>query len=474
MPEVTRNEAIRQLLVDEELSDLSLRSKIDGTVVLAHRAMLAVRSQVFRSMLYGKFAESSQSIIELPYPGDTIKALVDFVYNDNVLVAVKTKFNKEDNSEESSKKDFHVAKTIVSTIEAAKYYDLPTFQKGCEAVAVRFMNEKPMICVHFILLCEGNASLRWSETDKYAEEQIRLSPELLFENKKLAPSLSYKRIESFVHDRSIRATEYELFCLIQAWANESDNGSLSDEDLKSDPLVTPFDFEILNESRPDAAKKLVKHLDLSLIDPTELDTTITSSGFVDDQQLLEAFKAISLRAHRHRNVMPSFDRMVVWESHNNDTFVSCSKTHAVEKLKCPPLTRGITKWTILVVRACGFSSLGVASTVHEIQPDMFLGYQSGGWVAERFGRVAHHVSRKSNWKDTAGYLNFKKGSYVTFVLDLTGTGKLSGYVDGQLPAVILFSNMRAAFDSTATASFVPAVSLKSPGKVKFIGFQYDE
>jgi hypothetical protein len=65
--------------------------------------------------------------------------------------------------------------------------------------------------------------------------------------------------------------------------------------------------------------------------------------------------------------------------------------------------------------------------------------------------------------------SYDTGSTVTFTLNLTDQGSLHASVDGK-PAVELFSNMFECYDSIETG-FVPAVSIRRPGRVWFLGFE---
>jgi hypothetical protein len=72
--EITREEALLALLMNEKYSDITLKGT-DGSLIKANRAMLAARSPVFDSMLYGDFAEASQSVVGVGYTGDVLKML---------------------------------------------------------------------------------------------------------------------------------------------------------------------------------------------------------------------------------------------------------------------------------------------------------------------------------------------------------------------------------------------------------------
>jgi hypothetical protein len=77
--EITKEEALENFFSDEELSDITLKSSIDGEQLLAHRNLVGARSRVFRQMLYGNFAESSRPVIEIQYSGKAIKNIRDYI-----------------------------------------------------------------------------------------------------------------------------------------------------------------------------------------------------------------------------------------------------------------------------------------------------------------------------------------------------------------------------------------------------------
>jgi hypothetical protein len=107
-------------------------------------------------------------------------------------------------------------------------------------------------------------------------------------------------------------------------------------------------------------------------------------------------------------------------------------------------------------------SLGVASTVHEMNYNDFLGSQAGGWAYGCNGR-AYHGSMSAT--TSRGHPTFKKGSKLTLILDLTGEGTPSASVDGK-SAVQLHSNMLSKSEG-----FVPAVSIHTKGAVRFGSFE---
>ena len=60
--EITLQEAWRTVLNDEALSDVTFEAN-DGVQVHANRGLLAARSKVFRSMLFGEFMEAKKGTV---------------------------------------------------------------------------------------------------------------------------------------------------------------------------------------------------------------------------------------------------------------------------------------------------------------------------------------------------------------------------------------------------------------------------
>jgi hypothetical protein len=86
-------------------------------------------------------------------------------------------------------------------------------------------------------------------------------------------------------------------------------------------------------------------------------------------------------------------------------------------------------------------------------------YSDQGVIAPANGVVGHVTHPK-----------FLQGDIVTFILDLTGSaGSLHAYVNGGAPFT-LFTGMASNFEDVNGVGFIPAVSLKQPGIVEFLGF----
>jgi hypothetical protein len=162
-------------------------------------------------------------------------------------------------------------------------------------------------------------------------------------------------------------------------------------------------------------------------------------------------------------------KVFVWKS-SGDVCVSGIR-HVVERFESPPMTSGVHKWTIFVEEhswKC-YVDLGIASTVHSFEKNNWPGNQQGGWGYYSHGQALHN---KQVVKDN--FPRFKKGSVVTFVLDLTGDGILRSAcsVNGK-SFLKLFSDMLSKVRIVdPEGGFIPAVDLgNSDTTIRFLGLE---
>jgi hypothetical protein len=167
--EITRDEAIRALLTNEKYADITLKGTY-GSLVRANRAMLAARSPVFDSMLYGDFAEAQQSVVDVGYTEEALKGVVDYIYTDELPIVD----NEQPNDDETARK-------LLSLMDGATYFALPELCRKAEAVAITQMDKKPSLCVTYFAACETHGALVATEVEDHALEKIRANPKILLE-----------------------------------------------------------------------------------------------------------------------------------------------------------------------------------------------------------------------------------------------------------------------------------------------------
>jgi hypothetical protein len=435
--EITREEAIGNLLMDEELSDLLLVGT-DGVAVRSNRCMLASRSKVFRGMLYGDFSEASSSSVSIGYKGVVLQAVVEYIYTDKCDI-----FN-ECNVE--------LARTVVSLVHAANYFDLPRLSQKAKDMACFMMREQPSLaCV----LLNENISVGDVTTgiEEYARQTIRSNPSTLLDQSTAISSLSPVLIETIIQDKNISANEFTLFRILEAWANATDDSS--DDEMSNSKSGEQLDAAA---ERREAAKQMTRHICLERIDPHHLSTTVTLSGLVTHDQLLQAYKLQALDSQKHGI---SFDarrlELPVWEE-SNDTI-----TTGADRLKCSPMTSGIYKWTIKVnYQSSGTCWLGIVPSANPLY--FYSTLQMVGWFYANKGCIVYSGIERERLLPT-----FEAGSEVTLILDLrqeTG-GTLHASIDGS-GSFLLFSGM---FEHEGAEGFRPAVFCDEGGKVRLVGME---
>jgi len=245
-----------------------------------------------------------------------------------------------------------------------------------------------------------------------------------------------------------------MFRILQTWSSGGDKFSA-------------------NEARRNAAREMSKHVALERIRPSDLKNIVKPSGLVSQEQLLYAYETHALEAEANSNVFWSGMRSTaLWQGSESDTITSEGDCHGVEALRaCMAIRSGVWKWSIKVEQLCDLAWIGVLSTAHSISTDTWLGKQAGGWVYGSNGSACHATGQ-----DGGPYLEsfpkFEAGSVVTMKLDLRKEGVLCASVGhAKSTPFCLFKGMKSAFAPNQEVGFLPAVSLRSPGKIRLLGMQ---
>ena len=112
--------AIRNLFeTDSSFCDVELIGT-DSERVAAHRTILAARSKVFETLLYGQFSEASKPSVSLGYSGYVLRMIAEYCYTDHI------KLLDGDCSTEK-------IALVCQLAAAADYFHLPHL---CEKIAV--------------------------------------------------------------------------------------------------------------------------------------------------------------------------------------------------------------------------------------------------------------------------------------------------------------------------------------------------
>jgi hypothetical protein len=130
--EIPFETALRSLCVDETLSDVKFQGT-DGMTVLGCRALLAGRSPVFRSMLYGDFLEAKQdNVITVQFDSKVIRFVVLYC---------------QTNVEDLENADPH---DLVAFLEASDYFGLDALKEKARAKIIETMQSNPKTVCFFL------------------------------------------------------------------------------------------------------------------------------------------------------------------------------------------------------------------------------------------------------------------------------------------------------------------------------------
>ena len=139
------------------------------------------------------------------------------------------------------------------------------------------------------------------------------------------------------------------------------------------------------------------------------------------------------------------------------------------------MVSGLHQWTVELVADTTLASVstGIASTgvlaPFDDPSNIELGEHAGGWAINDEGWTRHAG------QDVATKLRrFSVGTKITFTLDLRpGNGTLVGFIQGResdLGRVGPFSNLLQHLEESP-GGFVPAVSTRSQGGLRFLSIQ---
>ena len=270
--EISRDAALRRLLTDESLADVALKGT-DGVQVFSSACLLAARSDTFRSLLYddsdgGKDATT----VSIGYKGCVLQAVVEYILTDTAAFVTPVIAKDED-------ADFSAAaeraRSVVSVVDAAKYFLLPNLGKMAEECAKAEMrNNAPLACVYL----SAAAELKITDLEEAAMDVVRGEVHFDLRDHKMAMELlSSDALRLILEDEYCEADERGLFLFLCAWVGTGSGGDDAEK-----------------ERRKTIASKFVQHIKLEEMDPSDLADIVSSSGLVTDEEMLEAYKQQAL------------------------------------------------------------------------------------------------------------------------------------------------------------------------------------
>ena len=446
-------EALQSLCTDEELCDIVLQGT-DGVRVPATRIMLAARSPVFRNMLLSDFRESHQTEIEIGgYTGEVLKLLVEYICTDefNPKMAVSAAY----------------ARKIISVMDAAEFFHLRTFRKKVMDWILETMKDLPHLSAVILDECKCSfpeSSDIFGDLEEAAMTIIRSDPSSFLDQKSGSHTLSPSTLEIIVKDSKIKATEYELFSLIQRWAKGT-------KELQS-------------------AKDLVKFIRLERIDPEVLSGKVADSGLVSDQLQLAAFRNQALygKAHCFENAMYDLPRMnhePAWHKDGSPVFSYGAISRKLKLCKSNifemnPISNGVHKWSLRT----GYSFTGRTQfncLVGIVPANQKLDY-SKSLSCQEHEHFHCWTHKHTDTSTRNGVYAHSRTVKLNLTLDLTpesgGTLSVETDVNGDMTSTstVVASNLlqhvnKQQNGNNMNTGFLPAATLYQPGAITIQSFE---
>jgi len=447
--ELSGHALLTKLLADQDLTDVFLQAS-DGKRIPANRCILAVKSEVFKKMLYGKFEEASNRVVKIEFDGTVLKAVVEYCYKDTAEI-LKV---KKDWQAETPLKQLQRLKQLQSLVKlfgAAAYLNLPGLEKKALETLNAMLKTNPSLSFAMLEAGYEAGPAFPKEMREIAMNEIRHNRDISF-NAEWVSILSPDVLEEILSDDGHRMPEMDLFNILHLWADGNGGGDGGDT----------------RDNRHKIASEFTKHIRLELIDPVHLAEKVSSSDLVSQEQLLQAYKSHAVAASEAKGRPERRARcMAQWKDSSSDVIGSIAETCEVQLLDYPEITSGVHQWMVQVEEVCDSAWLGVAHTGLSLDMKRFLGAQRGGWVYGK-GGTTHGAGQIAR-----GFPKFAVGSKITFTLNLLmggeGNGILSTAVDGGTPST-LFTDLRSILEGKE-GGFVPAASLCNPGRVRMLCVQ---
>jgi hypothetical protein len=433
-----------KLRFDEELSDMTLEGS-DGEQFRTNRCILAVRSKVFRAMLFGNYSEAKKSVVKVEYEGRVLKAVLDYCYTDHA-----------DLFDEISCDDSW-ARAMVQLAAAADFFGLSLLRKKVLDLSAIKMEENPGLACSFFDEAEATGA-----TDHAVMAlnyiRIKVRDALLLPLNGLL-SLRPTALSKILQDSQLDMDELTRFRALQEWS-DAKNTDDTVQGGKEDGSVL-----LCSKKRKAIASGLAEHIQLKLIKPSDLSDIVIPSGLVAQDRLFEAFQAQALLLEKSNISIPT-NRLPCWKHSTSPSYThedadfDCSD----DQLNCKPMTSGVHIWRIKITK---------------------LSKQDGEGDGDGIGVAAFPVLESLICRDYWEYLDgggtypdnkyaeqglppYNEGSVITFTLDLTGNGSLTASVDRN-DSFKLFDNMLESLDGVEKG-FVPHVSVHYGASVRFMGF----
>ena len=428
--EISQPQAMQFLWQEEQYADIILQSN-DGERIPAIRCILASRSPVFRSMLYGHFLEANSSTIALSFSGKVLRGLVQYIYTNecNLLVS-------------AASHDPGVVPSLIELAKAANFFWFTKLLDKILVVTTQWMEKEPDLSLLVLANCSKAGSF---EIESLATYFIRTRMRWITFKSKLITSLETHHMTMILQDDDLECTEMEVLLFFVKWV-------AGNRRKRRAGGGTP-----LFMYRKRAEMALAKHIRLYKIPERELRSIEKLSSFVEDADLRDAFAFHKM--HRETYGYPrSFDRRL-----SRDMELIRTPGEPELYLHCIPLTCGTFELKIAVDRLPEKFVIGFC--VWSVEPGLIMkvaeveGFDPEIWCWFSDGRRLHETDDIVNSLSPVD-LACGEGSVVTLQLNLQapGHGTFRASVDDG-PFVMLFPDIRG---SQGRNGFVPALRYMLP------------
>jgi BTB/POZ domain len=443
--ELSIEDAFARALKDDAFHDVTLQGS-DGVQVPANRTILALRSPVFRKMLFGNFQEATKDIVDVDFPGPVVKAVVEYIHTDDAKLLVKLDETKSKGKkiQDDCQVEFQM---LLALTAAAAYYGLPKLCHVVQKCLSIYLNAFPFLAFALLEACSQEGPAIAAELKKKAllEIQKLLADKDL--DAKILKSLSLYAIKFILIEGKPFLCDQNRFLLVDLWHQAGST----------------------DQDRCSGAKMLVnENVDLEFIDPEDLSTSVTSSGLVTLEQLVDAYKSQALHAKKKFKV--SFTKTPIsficpnptWKASNSTTFVNGTGSWKSDTLECPILRVGRRYTWSVTINGGAQVWLGVVDPTISHTPHLAKSF-AGNCVGS-YGFLSNYLCEFSNGSqgdslDTAATVT--SGDHVTMIIDLSSAdehmGSLSVSVNSG-PAIIITSGMISKLPTGDNQGFVPAAS----------------
>jgi hypothetical protein len=424
--ETSLEEALERLMLDSGIADVELEGD-DGVRLPGCKGLLSARSPVFERMFWGKFAESSSEVVKVGYPGEVLRKVVRYCYTDTIELSendFQSSIKTEDHSLNTNNSQREAIHHLLTLADAANYFELSKLRQIVIEKANEFLRQHPTASFCYL---EEAKCVGCSEVLEEALATINTHlPNLVTSSTDSIKQLSPPTLLEILQDEFSPCEERLLYQLLELWV---------EGDGKDDR------HEI-------ARSQLAPHIRLDLIPASILERQVAPGGLVEESAVFEAYKEQAKAAEKKLDLLDCRSARR-WKGSKSVLFEYDLNKDTVDLLASERLSTGVWEWKLVVEGGSETMFLGVEGCKH----DFWMGQNGVRW------RDKYH-------QGTCPF-GYKTKSVVTMRLDLAnGGGMLSVSVDDS-KVETLFTKMLSTDDS----SFTPAVCIKKPGAVRFVGIR---